>query len=412
MATILIAWELGGGSGHVVPLKPVIEGLARRGHAVVFAPRDLARAATALPDCDVRLLAAPYHAGPVRDRIGQPHTLAQMFHDVGMADDMEFETLARAWRDVLHYVKPDMMICDHSPTALLAARGLPLRRVVMGFGFICPPDQHRLPDLRPWIKSDPEQLARDDGEVLGRMNRCLEAFDQAPVERITQIYGDADATFLTTFKELDHFLPWRRGAKYWGAWTVAGGKPPQWPQCSGKRVYAYLKHCPALPKVLRWLAESGRPTLAYVDTPNAALLEQFTAPTLRYERERLDMNRVAHECDVAVLHAPHGTTAAMLLAGKPLALLPMFLEQGLMAHAVCRMGAGEQAVVTRPEFASEQLEKVVSSPRYAEAARQFAAKYDGYDPVEANERLLDAVEGVLCDSPSLVAPLRSPHHVS
>jgi hypothetical protein len=60
----------------------------------------------------------------------------------------------------------------------------------------------------------------------------------------------------------------------------------------------------------------------------------------------------------------------MLLAGRPLMLLPIFLEQGLMAHAVCGMGAGAQAPAANPEGAVAGLEKFVAEVEtYGAAAR-------------------------------------------
>jgi UDP:flavonoid glycosyltransferase YjiC (YdhE family) len=76
-------------------------------------------------------------------------------------------------------------------------------------------------------------------------------------------------------------------------------------------------------------------------------------------------------------------------------LLPIFLEQGLMGHVVCQLGAGTQAPATDREQAIAELERVVSSQAYAESAKQFASRYRGYDPVEANERLLGRIEEVL-----------------
>jgi hypothetical protein len=60
MATILLAWELGGGLGHFMNLRPVADGLARRGHRVVAALRDLSSARRFLPNQDVTLLQAPF----------------------------------------------------------------------------------------------------------------------------------------------------------------------------------------------------------------------------------------------------------------------------------------------------------------------------------------------------------------
>ena len=48
MARFLLAWELGGGMGHVVPLAQVAEPLVQRGHEVHFVLRDLSAARAGL----------------------------------------------------------------------------------------------------------------------------------------------------------------------------------------------------------------------------------------------------------------------------------------------------------------------------------------------------------------------------
>jgi len=394
VAKILITWELGGGSGHLVPVRPVIAGLIKRGHRVVAALRDVPRAGAVLADCPVRLLQAPFKFGHSQNEIIPPLTFAQILHNVGFGDELELVSLSQAWRGLFELTAPDLMICDHSPTALLASRGLPMRRIVMGSGFLCPPDETPLPNLRYWLKADLEQLAHDEAAVLERMNKVLWRLGQTSIERLTQIYRDVEATLLTTFEELDHF-PWRKGATYWGAWTIASGKRPEWPRAKGGRIYAYLKDCPALPRILEWLANSGHSTLAYVDGMDWKTLERFSGSSIRFERERLDMQLVGKECDLAILHGTHGTTASVLVAGRPVMQLPIFLEQGLLAHAVCRLGAGAQAPANNEEAALGQLQKVISSTAYAAAAQKFATKYAGYEPAEASQKLLDEIERVL-----------------
>ena len=45
MARVLLTWELGGGSGHIVNLRPFGHGLESAGHKVLAALRDLRKGA-------------------------------------------------------------------------------------------------------------------------------------------------------------------------------------------------------------------------------------------------------------------------------------------------------------------------------------------------------------------------------
>ncbi len=75
MKTILIAWELGGGLGHLLQLAPVVKGLAQRGHRVVLALKDLSRARAVFPE-GVQLLQAPVKTRTEANAIQAPMTFA------------------------------------------------------------------------------------------------------------------------------------------------------------------------------------------------------------------------------------------------------------------------------------------------------------------------------------------------
>lgn len=238
MATVLFAWELGGGLGHLLQILPLAEGMSRRGHQVYVALRHLnaAAAAEVFGRCGVRFLQAPY-SPPAPPRVRPTHGFAQLLANVGFGDDRELLALASAWRNLFRLVRPDLVVFDHSPSALLASRAGPSRRVLLGTGFFCPPDGRPFAPLRAGTRDDQGEavLAAED-HVLANVNRLLSHWKLAPLDRLARLYADVDDTFLTTFPELDHYGT-RAGLRYRGPVNGSGGKPIAWPG-GGKRVYA------------------------------------------------------------------------------------------------------------------------------------------------------------------------------
>src|SRR4051794_27851991 len=104
MATILFAWELGGGLGHMLQLQPLAEGLASRGHRVFVALRNAAGAGSVFGRSGVSFLPAPYKLGG-RTSFRQTLNFSQILVNVGWGDDTELFGLACAWRNLFRLVR-------------------------------------------------------------------------------------------------------------------------------------------------------------------------------------------------------------------------------------------------------------------------------------------------------------------
>jgi UDP:flavonoid glycosyltransferase YjiC (YdhE family) len=293
------------------------------------------------------------------------------------------------------------MVFDYSPTAMFAARALPgVPKVVTGIGFFCPPDLSPFPTLIEGATAEEvAKVVSVEARVLGRANRLLQSWKRPPMERLGQLYGEVDETFLMTFPELDHYSGRPAGTKYWGPVISEGGKRPEWPGGgAGKRVYAYLKASKSLEAVLKVLAEAGDSTVVFADGIDPATRKKFSSPTLRFETERLDLAAVGAECDVAVHNANHGTLARLLLAGRPMVQLPLTLEQTVLARAVDRTGAAETVLPGCGDVGGDfgrKLEAVPSDARYADAAGRFAAAHADFDPESQVETMVGRVEALL-----------------
>jgi len=392
MATILLAWELGGGLGHFMNLRPLAEGLTLRGHRVVAVLRDLSAARKFLADPSIEIFQAPFKHAQFRD-IEPTCTFAQILHNCGFGDAAELATMAEAWRKLYEFTRPDLIIFDHAPTALLASAGYPARRALIGTGFFSPPDSGKpgLPNLRTWLEPNLALLEEHEAMVLANMNAAIARWSAPPLDRVAQLYRWLDEDFLMTFRELDTYS---RGpdAVYRGIWSAGMGGPPQWPGGRGKRIFAYLKPFPALSQLLEALNGLPNPSLVFAPGIEPRRREQYRNPTLRFTDSPVEMSQVARECDVAILNGTHATTVAILLAGKPALHIPIFLEQAINARAAERLGAAICASPTEPKQIVGGLRSLLTTDQFSQEATAFAARYTDFDPQEQLAKILDRAE--------------------
>lgn len=397
MARILFTWELGGGMGHIGPYLPLLKGLRDKGHEVAFALRNLGTAHSALGKWDIPYFQAPVLLGQVADRIKQPHTFAQLLHNVGYVNRELLTGLAKGWQQLFKCYQPDLIAYDHSPTALLASRDIKCKKVIIGTGFYLPPDSHEPAILRHLPAPQPERIQQDEARILDNINHVLNELGSTTIERIAQLF-QADDYALLTFKELDHYQQ-RPGqdVTYWGITHSGLGNAPNWPHGEGKRIFAYLKPHPSLPALLQTLHNLQTPCIIYAPEVADSVKQQLTSQTLHFSREPLDLTLTAESCDIAITNANHSTTITFLIKGKPLLLLPLYQEQQLLAENIERLGAGLIAPLNSPDAINTKLRELLHTPRFAEAARAFAGQYSDSDPGTMTQQLIEHVDSLLSD---------------
>ena len=227
-------------------------------------------------------------------------------------------------------------------------------------------------------------------------NQVLAGWNQRPLDRLTDLYQRDMVTVLSTFAELDHFGP-RPGGDYWGAWSAGFGRPPAWPESAwpaGLRLFGN-RFGPSK-ALLDCLVRRRTPTVIYGPTIDRQIQERFQCDTLRFASEAVELGAAGRECDLAILNGIHGTTAAMLLAGKPSLQIPLFLEQQLSADNVVKMGAGLGAEANNASRVVGQLETLLdNTDRFTPPAAAFAAHYAGFDYRGQVGRLTARVEHLL-----------------
>lgn len=390
MARVLMCWELGADLGHVARLKPLAEALQARGHQVSFAVREPLSAGKLLDPARFPWFQAPYQTLAVSPPL-PTRSFAAVLHNTGFHMMQALLGRLRAWRNLYAGLKPDLIVFDHSPTALLAARGIKSRRVVLGTGFGIPPD------VAPWPGFDatdqsPEIDAAEQ-QVLSVANAALATLAEPPLARLADIYS-VQAQLFFTFKELDHYGP-REGAEYWGPTQQDAGIPTAWPRSTGKRVFAYLKPFDTLPDLLKAMQAAGLPTLIYLSQGADQVRCQFQGGNLAFSERPVDLGVAVAKAELVVCHAGHGTVSAALLKAKPLLLLPLNLEQRMLAARVTGMGAGLAAPALAPEGMQQKFQRLLAEPAFTEAAKAFAERHAGFEVQGIPGRFVTLVERLL-----------------
>jgi UDP:flavonoid glycosyltransferase YjiC (YdhE family) len=407
MACVFYAWEFGANLGHIGTFLPVAKRLRERGHAVSWGVAQPQQAARLLPQAGFEWLAAP--TMPEQKRAGAPLNYADILLRCGYAAPDSLLGLVVAWRGLFSLTQAQVVVADHAPTAILAARTLGLPVMLFGGGFFCPPPQSPTPVMRAWQPMPQARLQALDDLALASINAVLAQLQQPPLRCIAELFAVAENTLLT-FPELDHYEQ-RGPAKYWGNLPAAVAEPPCWPSTQNdtppaqsetqpvpQRLFVYLRrelaHYTAALAALAQLADARAVhILIYIPDLDAATRARYTTPSVMFADGPVDLNQVAKDADAALTYASPAASCAFLLAGKPLLMLPGQLEQFVLARRVEQMGAGR---LVNPEDAPgnlvARLTDILTHSVYRQNAQAFATKYAAFDQAKVEQNIALRIE--------------------
>jgi hypothetical protein len=302
---VLLGWQLGGGQGHIHLLASLAELLEYNGFEPIFALKSYNIKGISFK---WKVVFAP--SLPFSGR-GESYTFADILETFGFGNVNLLRSHLEAWAVIIKEVKPSLIIADHAPGLVLAARGI-VPVVVVGNGFTVPPPVEVFPPLR--FPSLPESIQRQ--EQVSRTVRQLVKSD-APLGEIL----NGDASFIFSIPELDLYQHLRANHQY------------------------VSLHITPIPNNLH---SSKGFVWAYLDDnyPSLALVVQ----TLQAQREFKPLKEVLAGKSLAVHHGGLTTGLTCLLAGIPQLILPRHLEEQL--NAIAFSGLGVAKIIARPTWQS------------------------------------------------------------
>jgi UDP:flavonoid glycosyltransferase YjiC (YdhE family) len=292
-------------------------------------------------------------------------------------------------------LQPDVLVAEYAPTALVAALLAGIRRVTLSAGFSVPVFRDPLPDLRPWTPTDPDVLRAIDEKLLVAMRDAAGANASRLPQHASALF-DAQAHLLCTFREIDPFGP-REGVEYLGPpKDSTGGIEVRWTRDSGPRVFAYLKsRSPRFDAVIAALQSLDAEVIVAAPGLAQDRAKSMSTASTRVVPEAVNLDLVIPGASLCVSHAGAGVPARAMAAGVPMALLPLQLDQFLMAKRIESTGA---AVVSDPEATApdfrEWLNTPLTQPSIREAARRLGEAYGAHDFGAAARRAAERITQV------------------
>jgi UDP:flavonoid glycosyltransferase YjiC (YdhE family) len=301
--------------------------LGERGHRVLAAVKnfDMPGGVTGM-----EVLAAPEWPAGV-SRPGPAVSYAEILARRGYCLPGRLTRMLRRWLDVLERASPDLVLADHAPTALLACRIAGVMGCRVGTGFQAPPATTPYPFLLAEDRRDEERL-KIEQLVLNAVNGSLAELGAEPAANLPEALATR-RDFLCTFREFDHY-PGRRVTDYLGPLHApAECAPPQAYAEAAPGIVCYVSRTmPGFAELCVAFGRLGPDVLLDARGLSRAEARELSTGRLRVVERPIHLTQAAARSGLAITHGGHGATAAVLLAGCPVLVLPQQVEQLMFAR--------------------------------------------------------------------------------
>lgn len=385
MANIALCWELGAGLGHLLPLAEFARYFNQRGHSSTLFSRypDSYRSLPGLDECAV--VQAPYQHS--RQKQLDAYNYSGLMRLCGYQNEHELAPLLKSWLRLFEDNNIQLVVADHSPTAVLAAHVLQIPCIMTGNGFSVPPQQSPCPNLRPWETISESFLAASDKKLCETINRTLSQIGYANkrLNNLTDLLMRCDQ-LVATHPLIDHYRD-RPSAIYINVEKPKSiAEPPVWPEGVGEPIFVYFNaFSQSLVPLINQLLAVGRPTLAVVPKTPREWAKKLAGSNINLTQELVDIDQVAAQCNTIISHGGQQGTYDFLCHGIPSIMLPDVLERTLFAFRVGQAqlgfaGTPDPRLIDLPQM----LATAANNSTVWQRAKQFQAiAHQGYSELPA-----------------------------
>lgn len=392
---VVIAWELGAGFGHFALINGLLERLLIKNYKVSLVVQDI-NLFTGLDLSKVSIYQAPLQK-ITKNQIEYQCNYSDVLFDLSYHNPELLASHIYAWKCLLSLLKPDLLICNFAPTAVLAAHTLNCNVSNIATGFGLPLLLNPLPALRSWVPEAIEKRKNSDIRLLSSINKACVLLGHKQYKSVSFALETSDKV-LITFPELDPYVG-RGDLSYWGAlFSTISQNKEVWKTPKKTKVIIYLKN--NLPKtefIFNSLLNHDCEVMAYFE---GGLIPNFYSKELMQNisvvKEALNLELLLKEASCVVCSAGHGLVANSLLHGVPMLLMPTNLEQKINTESVKALNAGmEIEAKDQEKDVAKKLNQILDNETYKKGAQEFQKKYENYQCSLQFEAIIEHYESLL-----------------
>lgn len=386
MGTALFAWELGGGLGHVGPMRILAQALTTLGHRVVFAAKDVFSSRIVLGR-EWPVLQAPVGVNTRSLGRSGAGTYADIMAVRGFANADELENAVLAWSDLFRIVQPDLVVADHSPTALLACFGV-VRAITVGHGFYLPPSHHpRFPAFRDGVPPvAPEPV------ILEAIKTVQARLGRPAPETVPKLFA-SHYSHCYSIPELDPYSGYRAAHGFGPIEEMP--IPREAPDTPSLFAYLSGDH-PRIQAIATALGDLNFPVQAYIRSAPPVLVRYMARCGIQVHESPPSLAKVLSEVTAVLSHGGGGITHAAFFAGRPQILMPRHIEAELTSRRLQKLGVGTEVdAKTEPTAIRNALNDALSRAQPGAKARHIAQELQARLALSARDDLIDACNEAL-----------------
>ncbi|MDO8289521.1 MAG: hypothetical protein Q7T44_09920 [Parvibaculum sp.] len=336
MKTILFVAELGAGMGHAIPLLRIASALraalkaqGKEDFRAVYVLHDPHLIRSQLRHGDLALSAPrPVAQGEIRSHTA---SYAEILALAGFARKTDLEAGLATWDDIFALTAPSVLVADHSPLAVLAARGR-IPTLVTGNAFNAPPvNLKQYPALLAHASAPPIQQS-----MLSIVNETIRQRNGKEIAHLPQVMaGDARAVFMLPV--FDPYGPLRDTPLFGTYETGLTPTPP--PAAPSVFLYSH-SNLPLAPKLVQAVVQTGLPVTAFMpgnESETTSFLKRQGVTMLSSAPALTD---ILPRVSVVVSHAGAGLSQAAYASGRAQVVVPIHSESQMIARQIEKLGTG------------------------------------------------------------------------